>query len=143
MVKKLSDNKTLKLFDLYFRGYSQTDIADKLKITQASVSIHVSEFKSKAEQQGIMATAEEYGVMNLVEELHALSTELKKDKLTVEEARVGFKMELLLQSCGIEQEEYGDIIKTCQEMKKEGCIAAAIELTKLETNTGMSYAELV
>ncbi len=143
MVKRLSENKVLKMFDLYFQGYTQTAIANKLKITQASVSGYVSEFKSKAEQQGIMATAEEYGVMNQVEELHALATELKKDKLTVEEAKAGFNMELLLKSCGIDPEEYGDLIKTCQQMKKEGCIAAAIELTKLATNTGMSYAELV
>lgn len=113
MVKKLSDIKVLKIFQLYFLGYSQTKIANKLKITQASVSIHVSKFKSLAEQQGIKTTAEEYGVMDQVQALYDLAVDLKKAKSTVEETKNGLKMALVLQECGLEEEAYGDLIKTC------------------------------
>ena len=117
MVKKLSDTKVSKIFDLYFQGYSQTEIANKLKITQASVSIHVSQFKSLARQQGIKAAGEEYGVMDQVEALYDLAVDLKKAKTTVEEAKNGLKMALLLQECGVEEEDYGQLIKTCEKIK--------------------------
>jgi len=143
MVKELSESKVLKMFSLYFQGFSQTDIANKLKITQASVSIHVSKFKSLAEQQGIMAAAEEYGVMDQIAVLYDLATELKKAKLTAEEAKAGLKMELLFQEYGVEQEEYGHLIETCEKLKKEDCFKAALELNQLEKGTGLSYGELV
>ncbi len=143
MVKILSDAKIFKIFSLYFQGFSQTEIANRLKITQASVSIYVSKFKSLAEQQGIMAAAEEYGVMDQVEVLYGLASELKKAKLTAEEAKAGLKIELLFHNYGVEQEEYGNLIQTCEKMKNEGYITAALELNQLEDSTGMSYEEIV
>lgn len=143
MVKALSENKVSKILTLCFQGFSQTEIANKLKITQPSVSIHVSKFKSLAEQQGIMAAAEEYGVMDQVTVLLDLAAELKKAKITPEEAKNGLKMELLFQEYSVPQEEYGNLIETCEKLKNEDCFNAALELNKLEKGTGLSYAELV
>lgn len=143
MVKKLSETKVSKIFILYFQGYSQTEIGNKLKVDQSTVSLHVSKFKALAEQQGIMAAAEEYGVMDEVQVLYDLGVELKKAKLTVEEAKAGLEMELLFQNYGVKQEEYGNLIQTCKNIQKEGCLAAAMELNQLESGTGFSYKELV
>jgi predicted transcriptional regulator/predicted nucleic acid-binding Zn-ribbon protein len=143
MVKKLSDTKVSKIFQLYFLGYSQTEIANKLKITQASVSIHVSQFKYLVGQQGIMAAAEECGVMDEVQVLYGLAVDLKKAKSTVEEAKTGLKVATVLQECGVEEEEYGDLIKTCEKIKNEGYLFAAVELSQLEDSTGMSYKDIV
>ena len=101
MPQKLSPYKVSKMMALYFEGYSQSQIANKLKINQATVSLHVSKFKSIVEEQGIEATGEEFGIMEQVEALHGLAAELKKANLTAEEAKVGLKMELLLQQLGI------------------------------------------
>lgn len=90
-----------------------------------------------------MAAAEEYDVMNQVEILYGLATEIKKAKLTAEEAKAGLKMELLFQNYGGEQEEYGNLIQTCEKMKTEGYSPAALELNQLENSTGMSYEEIV
>jgi len=143
MVKTLSETKVSKMFTLYFKGLSQTEISNKLKITQASVSIHISKFKSLVEQQGIMAVAEEYGVMDQVKELYDLATDLKEAKRTVEEASDGLKMELLFQECGVAQENYGNVIEICEKLKQEDCFNAAFELNSLEKGTGFSYKELV
>ncbi len=143
MVKALSESKVSKILTLCFQGFSQTEIANKLKITQPSVSIHVSKFKSLAEQQGIMAAAEEYGVMDQVTVLLDLAAELKKVKIMPEEVKNGLKLELLFQEYGVPQEEYGNLIETCEKLKNEDCFNAALELNKLEKGTGSSYAELV
>jgi len=143
MVKALSENKVSKIILLGFQGFSQTEIANKLKITQPSVSIHVSKFKFLVEQQGIMAAAEEFGIMDEVAVLYDLAAELKKAKLTPEEAKTGLKMEVLFHEYDIPQEQYGSLIETCDKLKNEDCFNAALELTKLEKGTGLSYAELV
>ncbi|MCJ7769334.1 MAG: hypothetical protein MUO92_02515, partial [Dehalococcoidales bacterium] len=143
MVKKISDSKVLKLFQLYFRGDTQTEIANKLKITQAAVSIYVGQFKYLVGQQGIMAAAEEYGVMDEVQVLYGLAADLKKAKSTVEEVKTGLKVTLVLQECGVEEEGYGDLIKTYEKIKNEDYLFAAVELSKLEDSTGMSYGDIV
>ena len=143
MPQKLSPYKISKMMALYFDGYSQSQIASKLKINQATVSLHVSKFKSLLDQQGIKAAGEEFGIMDQVEAIHSLAAELKKAKLTVEEAKVGLKMELLLQQLGIKQEDYKHLIQACTKMKSEGFIASAIKLIKLEQSTGMTHEEIM
>ncbi len=128
---------------LYFDGYSQTEIANKLKIDQSTVSLQISKFKFLAEQQGIVAAAEEYGIMDQIESLHSLASELKKEQLTVEEAEVGLKMELLFQKLGGKAEDYQDVIQAATKLKTEGFLESAVELNKLEQSTGMTHEEIV
>jgi len=143
MTQKLSPHKVSKMMVLYFDGYSQSDIANKLKVNQSTVSLYVSKFKSLAEQQGIKAAGEEFGIMDQVEALNSLASELKKAKLTVEEAKVGLKMAWTLQKLGIKQEDYNDVIQTCTKMKSEGFIGDAVKLSKLENATGMTHGQLL
>ncbi len=143
MPQKLSPYKLSKMMALYFDGYSQSQIASKLKINQATVSLHVSKFKSLTEQEGLQAAAEEYGVMDQVEALHSLAAELKKAKLTVEEAKASLKMVNQLQHLGVKEEDYKDLIQVCTKMKDEGYIDDAVKLSKLENASGMTHGELV
>jgi len=64
MTAKLSPHKISKMMSLYFDGYSETDIANILKVNQSTVSLYVSKFKSVAGQQGIQAAGEEFGIMD-------------------------------------------------------------------------------
>ena len=66
--------------------------------------------------------------MDEVEALYDLAVDLKKAKITVEEAKSGLKMSLVFQECGVEEEEYGDLIQTCEKMKNEDYLFAAVEL---------------
>jgi predicted transcriptional regulator len=143
MVKKLSDTKVSKIFQLYFQGYSQTEIANKLGITQASVSIYISQFKSLAQQQGIMAAAEEHQVMDEVQTLYDLAVDLKKAKKTVEEASSGLKMSLLFQECGVKEEDYPNLIQACTKMMSDDAAKTAVELNQLENATGKTWKEIV
>ena len=143
MTAKLSPHKVSKMMSLYFDGYSETDIANKLKVNQSTVSLYISKFKSVAGQQGIQATGEEFGIMDQVEALHSLSAELKKAKLTIEEAAAGYKMVQSLSTLGIKQEEYKGVLQACTKLKSEGFLNSAVKLNKLEHDTGMSHEEIV
>jgi len=143
MTQKISPNKISKMMALYFEGYSQSAIANKLNVDQSTVSLHVSKFKSSVDQQGIKAAGKEFDIMNTVDELHSLAAELKKSKITVEEAKVGFKMERLFQKLGVKAEDYQDVIQTAIKLKTEGFLESAVELNKLEESTGMTHEEIV
>ncbi len=58
MTQKLSPYKVSKMLGLYFQGYSQSAIANKLKINQATVSIYVNKFKASAAQDGLETAGE-------------------------------------------------------------------------------------
>ncbi|MGB2878545.1 MAG: hypothetical protein WBB97_11040, partial [Dehalococcoidales bacterium] len=143
MPQKLSPYKVSKMMALYFDGYSQSQIASKLKINQATVSLHVGSFKSLVEQYGMKTAGEEFDIMDQVEALHSLAAEFKKAKLTTEEAKVGLKMELLFQKFGIKQEDYKDLIEAYTKIKTEGFINSVVKLNKLEQSTGMTHEEIV
>lgn len=143
MTQKLSPHKVSRMMALYFQGHSQSQIASKLKVDQATVSLYVSKFKYLVDQKGLKAAGEEFNVMNEVESLHSLAAELKKAKLTVEEAKIGLKMVGQLWMSGIKEEDYGDLIQACKKMKSEGFISSAVKLNQLENSTGMTYEEVV
>ncbi|MCK4822024.1 hypothetical protein KA005_40045, partial [bacterium] len=143
MTEKLSPYKLSKMMALYFEGYSQSQIANKLKINQATVSLHLSKFKAMVEEEGLKAAAKEYGIMDEVESLHSLAAELKKAKQTVEEAKVGLKMAMVFQELGVKQEDYQDLVQACAKMKSEDTAKAAVELRQLENATGKTWKEIV
>lgn len=143
MTKKLSPYKVSRMIALYFEGCSQSQIASKLKVDQATVSLYVSKFKYLVDQKGLKAAGEEFNIMNEVESLHSLAAELKKAKLTVEEAKIGLKMIGQLWMSGIKEEDYGDLIQACKKMKSEGFITSAVKLNQLENSTGMTYEQVV
>lgn len=143
MTQKISPYKKSKMMALYFEGYSQSAIANKLNLDQSTVSLHVSMFKSLVDQQGIKAAGEEFDIMNTVEALHSLAAELKKSKITVEEAKVGLKMVSTFQKLGVKAEDYQDVIEAATKLKTEGFLESAVKLNKLEESTGMTHEEIV
>ncbi len=143
MTVKISHNKISKMMALYFEGYSQSAIANKLNVDQSTVSLRVSKLKSSVDQQGIKAAGEEFDIMNIVEALHSLAAELKKSKITVEEAKVGLKMVSPFQKLGVKAEDYQDVIQAATKMKTEGFLESAVKLNKLEESTGMTHDEIV
>ncbi|MFC2042118.1 hypothetical protein ACFLTV_01260 [Chloroflexota bacterium] len=143
MGKKLSPFKVSKILHLYFQGCTETETAYKLGVDQSTVSKNIGKFKSLVEQQGIEYAAEEYGIMDIVESLHVLASELQETKLTVEEARAGIKMIKVFQNCGISDEDYPDLIQACAKIKAEDNTKAAVELTQLENATGKTWHKIV
>jgi len=143
MTVKLSEQKVSKIFRLYFQGFTQTAIAGKLGINQATVSFYITEFTAAVDEVGLEDAAKECGIMDIVKELHSLGAELKKSKLTAEEAKRGLKVAVVLEDCGVSQNNYKDAINSCIKVKNEGFLAAAVELHKIEESSGKSYQGIV
>ena len=105
MTIKLSTHKIARLLTMYLKGDTQLAIEAKLGINQGSVSHYVSEFSMVAEEEGLEAAAEEYGVMDIVKDLHSLGAEVKKSHLTIEEAKKALKVAVLLEECGVPEDK--------------------------------------
>ena len=102
MTTKISPQKLSRLLSLYFEGYTQVQIAQKLDIDQSTVSLYISEFSAQSQAKGLMAASQEVGIMNTVSALHSLAVELHTSKLSVEEAKIGLKTRLKLGHSGLE-----------------------------------------
>lgn len=89
------------MLELYFQGYSQSDIAEKINVNQSTVSLHINRFKTMADKQGLEISAKEYGIMDALKSLHSLAVELRQAKLTVEEAKAGLRVHRVFRSVGL------------------------------------------
>ena len=139
MAQELSPHKVHRMMALYFQGHTQSSIANRLRINQATVSIYVNRFVSIVEALGLETAAKEFGIMNEVRSLHNLSVELRKARLTAEEAGIGLRIYKTLQRLGIAEKDHDDLMGSLSKMKAEGFINAAVELTRLENTTGMTF----
>jgi predicted transcriptional regulator len=143
MTVKLSPPKITRLLKMYLLGFPQLTIAAKLGINQSSVSLYINDFSVMVEEEGLGAVAKEFGIMDIVKELHSLGAELKSANSTIEDAKRGLKVAVVLDECGVPEAKYKDVVVTCLKMKQEGFQSAAMELHELEEESGLSYGEIV
>jgi predicted transcriptional regulator/exonuclease VII small subunit len=132
-----------KLLKSYFSGLSQPAIAEKLHISQASVSNWVSTFKGRAYVIGLLNTAKEFEVMDEVNKLRSLAVELSDVDLTVDDAVVGVDIIKKFSHLGIKPEQHETLIHTCGKVNDPGFVHAAVKLSALETEKGVTYEEAV
>jgi len=143
MTEKTSHHKVSRMLELYFQGYSQSDIAAKINVDQSTVSLHINRFKTMADKQGLEIFAKEYGIMDALKSLHSLAVELRQAKLTVEEAKSGLRVHRVLQKCGVDELKYNDLIEACSKMHSDGFLDSAMKLNQLEKGTGLSYERII
>lgn len=143
MTGKVSPYKLSRLLKLYMQGHKQSDIAKKLHVDQSTVSLHISDFNKQALDEGIIAASKEANVMDTVYTLHSLAAELKACNLTGEDAITGIKVMSKLKHCGVNVEQYPELVKAAGEMNEQGFIDAAMKLASLESSTGTEYTETV
>src|SRR4030042_7002997 len=118
MAQELSPHKRSRIVDLFFQGHSQQSIADRLGINQSTVSRCLSESRFIVEQDGVETLEKELGtMMNDFRSLHNLAVELKKSKLSVEEAHIGLRIHRLFQKFEIAEGDYGDLILSVKKMQ--------------------------
>jgi len=143
MTVPLSPHKASKILRDYFHGLPQTRLAKDTGVDQSSISHYASRFKEMAAEYGLTAAAKEYRVMNEVESLRSLSVELYKSKLTVDEARQGHDIAKAFLKLGISQEQHHNLVEICQKVADSGFVEAALQLSQIETQTGMSYNQVM
>lgn len=143
MTVRLSPQKVAKILRSYFSGKPQSDIANKARVDQSTVSIYSSRFKQRAAEVGLLAAGKEFGVFNEINALRSLSVELSTLKLTVEEANQGLKIMKAFMKLGVSPEQHTALVRLCKEVNDPGFIRAALKLSRIETEGSMSYEEVV
>ena len=143
MTVPLSSHKASKILRGYFRGLPQTKIAKEAGVDQSSISHYASRFKEMAAEYSLLAAGKEYQVMNEVESLRSLSVELYKSKLTVDEARQGHNIIKAFLKLGISPEQHHNLVEVCQKVADHSFVEAALQLSQIETQTGMSYHQVI
>jgi len=143
MTVKLSPHKVSKMLRLYFLGLPQVKIGKKSGVKQSTVSHYATEFKERAEEVGLLATAKEYGIMEEVEALRSLASELYKIKLTPDDAKEGVRIIKAFNELGVKPSAHTALVKVCKEVKDPSFIEAALKLVKIEAESHISYEEAV
>jgi len=143
MTVQLSPHKVSKILRGYFNGLPQMKIAKEAGVDQSSISHYARRFKNVAAEVGLLAIGKEYQVLNEVESLRSLSVELYKSKLTMEEAKQGHSIIKAFLRLGISPEKHLDLVEICQKVGAPGFSEAAIRLSQIEAQTGMSYHQVM
>ena len=143
MTVPLSTHKARKLIRLYFAGYPQPVIAKKLGVSQATVSNYAAGFIERANGTGLMNAAKELDMINEVTSLRNLSVELYRSGLTLEEAKQGHTISRAFQKLGISPEHHLELVNLCRKVEDHDFIKAALELSKIESQTGKDYQQLM
>jgi len=143
MTVRLSDHRVTLLLHYIFQGWSQQAIAKKVGVDQSSISVWFSRFKLRAKRIGLSEAGEEFGIMNEVESLRSLATELFKNKLTVQDARQGLGIIRAFLALGVPPGRHKDLVQVCKKVEQPGFIAAALELSQVEAKAGITYLQIV
>jgi septal ring factor EnvC (AmiA/AmiB activator) len=118
-------------------------IANEAGVDQSSISHYATRFREMTAEYGLLDVGKEYQVIDEVEALRSLSVELHKSKLTVEEAKQGHKIIVAFQKLGVGPEQHLALVEVCQKVANPGFVEAALKLSQLEAQTGMSYHQVM
>lgn len=136
-MRQITHGAKMEALDLYLEGLSTNEIVAKTGISKGAV---VSILKDARE--GKFPQLE---LKDRIDELHGLSVRLRKEGLDLSQARLGFTLLERLWAIEVEPEKLKEWIEFCLEISPgppEGFIPAAIELHRIERETGMSYGEI-
>jgi len=148
MPVRLSLQRRRRILQLYFNGFPQTSIADKVGVGQATVSGEVSRFKRLARNSSLEEASRLYGVEDVIEELRSLSVELRKLNLTPKECLDFAKTLERLRQLGGDFSDLEDLLRLCRRVNVEGFnvkeyFVHALRLARLEAETRKDYRQLV
>lgn len=137
-MRQITFQAKMEVLDLYLQGLSADKVVEKTGVSKGAV---VSIIKYAREG--------EYPQLELkgrIDELHSLAVRLRRESLDLAQARLGFSFLQRLLAMGIEPEGLEGWTKFCSEISPtppDGFIPAAVELLRIERETGFSYTELV
>jgi len=136
-MKQFPYQTRMEVLDLYLQGLSGDKVSEKTGVSKGAV---VSIIKDAREGK-----YPELGLKGRIDELHDVAVRLRKQKLDLVQASLGFSFLQRLLAIGVEPEKIEEWITFCSEISPtapEDFIPAAMELLKVEKETGLSYSEL-
>ena len=143
MARKLSALKINKIIEYKNAGYSQHFTATKLHINQTTVCHYWHKFDDYAKTEGLKAATVKYGGGDATE-INSFMADMKKENLSLSDAKAGFKIFQLLNKLVVGPEGYENAIKACLKIdNEEGFLDTAAKLVELEEKLGKSGLDLI
>jgi predicted nucleic acid-binding Zn-ribbon protein len=136
-MRQISFQIKMEALDLYLQGFSANEIVTKTGISKGTI---ISILKDARE--GRFPGLE---LKERIDELHSLSVRLKKERVDLSQAKLGFSFFKRLLDMDIEPDRIKEWVDFCSEISPsppEGFIPAAMELLNIEKETGKTYAEI-
>jgi chromosome segregation protein len=127
----------MEVLGLYLQGFSGDKVSEKTSVSKGAV---VSIIKDAREGK-----YHKLELKDRIDELHNLAVRLRKQNLDLAQARLGFNFLQRLLGIGIEMDRLEEWISFCSEISPTSpadFIPAAMELFRLEKETGKSYVEI-
>jgi len=136
-MRQLPFQTRIEVLDLYLQGLSGDKVSEKTGVSKGAV---VSIIKDAREGKYL-----ELELKGRIDELHNLAVRLRKEKLDLAQARLGFSFLQRLLAMGVEPDRLEEWMAFCSEISPtspEDFIPVAMELLRVEKETGLSYSEL-
>jgi len=127
----------MEVLNLYLQGFSGDKVSEMTGVSKGAV---VSIIKDAREGK-----YPELELKGRIDELHNIAVRLRKQKLNLVQASLGFSFFQRLLAMGVEPDKLEEWITFCSEMSPtpaEDFIPAAMELLRIEKETGLSYRDL-
>jgi DNA repair exonuclease SbcCD ATPase subunit len=148
MGRRLSNEKKAEIVKLWLtNNLSYQEIKEKTGVSVGAISKVINEFRKDAEDHSVRSVAEKYGMVEEIDTLITLSDDLKKTGINIYDAKKGVELWQRLGELGVKVEEIGELVEFCKKIAEnhavDEIIPAAIRLSKLERERGMSYEALI
>jgi len=136
-MKQFPYQTRMEVLDLYLQGLSGDKVSEKTGVSKGAV---VSIIKDAREGK-----YPELELKGRIDELHNVAVRLRKQNLDLTQAKLGFSFFQRLLAIGVEPDRLEEWISFCSEISPTSpadFIPAAMELLRVEKETGLSYSEL-
>lgn len=148
MPSPISTHERNAIISDHFQGSSNEKIADRVHRGTGTVSREIGKFKKETKSKGLETAAEEYGVSQIVEELHELSVIVNKNNMAPIEAIVGAKIAANLKHMNIDLNKINQFIEQVHNRSIEkkysptNIIDDCITIQALERKYGNTFDEI-
>lgn len=149
MPASISTQEKRAIISAYFQVPNRDDVAKRVHRGGGTVTREVNEFKKEAKSKGWKSAAEEYGVSQIIEELHELSVIVNKNNIAPVEAIDGAKIAAALKPMNIDLSNLNQFINQVYTRSKEKEYQASDivddceKIQNLEYDYELSYEEIV
>lgn len=148
MPLRISLQNRRRIVRLYLEGYPQVKITDSIGVAQSTVSNEIRRFINIAESSSLGEATKMYDVDELVEELRALSVDLRKLRKSPKECLEAAKDMRSILEAGLEPSNVKDFLRLCKKLQAESSLPReylqyAVRLSKLEDETARGYVQIL
>lgn len=141
-------DRKAEIVKLHLDGLTRDEVARKAGVSAGTASSVISEFIDEADSTTLSDASNRYGVRQTVEALHNLGVHLRKEEVTVPQAKQGAELLGRASRLGIGIEKLDDFVAFCEKITVPGypidsIIQASIRLSKMEETTGIDASDIV